>query len=266
MIPFLLLLQTVEPVANMPAPIDPKYEACLALIPATPQLAIDQANKWGEVDGGWKAASCLGLAYAQLSRWDPAAAAFEQAAIGAQSGGHKLEAGILWTQAGNAMLPANNADRALAYFDKAEATGALKGRPLGQMNMDRARAAVMKGDMVLARTAMDKTVELSPDDPLGWLLSATLARRMNDITRAHTDIEKAMDLSPDDASVFLEAGNIAMVAGYPVDAEEAWRRAMIVQPNSEAAAAAKNALTKNDMGVPVGNTPAPKPSEETQGR
>lgn len=260
----LILVQAVPEAPPTPK-LDPLYQACVDLVVSTPQLAVERANKWGAEGGGWMATSCLGLAYTQLGRWDPAARAFEQAAMGAENAGHKKEAAMSWVQAGNAMLAGNNGERALSYFDRAAASGEIKGAALGQLHMDRARAAVMKGDLPLARAALDKATELSPNDPLAWLLSATLARRMNDVARAKADIEKAMDISPDDASVMLEAGNIALIAGYPLDAQEAWRRAIIAQPNSPAAAQARKALAENGMGVPV-EKPAPAKVAEPEGR
>lgn len=261
----LLLLQAASGAAAPATELDPRYVACVDLVASTPQVAIERANKWGAEGGGWMAASCLGMAYAQLGRWGPAANSFEEAARGAESGGHKMEAAASWAQAGNALIVGNDAERALAAFDRAEKIGILKGVALGQLNIDRGRAAVMKGDLPLARKALDKAVELSPNDPLAWLLLATLARRTNDIPAAKFAIEKAMDIGADDASIMLEAGNIALVAGYPAEAEEAWQRAIIVQPTSEAAGQARKALADNGMGIPVAKSPAPA-NETPQGR
>ncbi|MGK3925289.1 hypothetical protein ABI066_16215, partial [Enterococcus faecium] len=76
-----------------------------------------------------------------------------------------------------------------------------------------ARALVALGDLPSARVDMDLAEKLEPKDPLIWLSSATLARRMRDIPRAKLDIIEAYKLSADDASVNLEIGNIAAASG-----------------------------------------------------
>jgi Flp pilus assembly protein TadD len=84
--------------------------------------------------------------------------------------------------------------------------------------------------------------ELVPQDPLGWLLSATLARRMGDLVQAKTDIAAAAKLAISDPAVALEAGNIAYEAGDLVNAKSNWERAIKFGPDSPAAKAATRYL------------------------
>src|SRR3569623_1684187 len=81
--------------------------------------------------------------------------------------------------------------------------------------LDRARALVAAGKLAPARTDLDAALDAAPKDPLAWLRSATLARRMSDLPRAQGDIARALALSADDASVQLEAGNIAATLSLP---------------------------------------------------
>ena len=93
-----------------------------------------------------------------------------------------------------------------------------------------------------ARADLDRALEHVPEDPLGWLLSATLARRMGDTKRAKKDIDEALRRSPDDASVQLEAGNVAVVMGDENSARAAWTRVIELAPGSRQADAARAAL------------------------
>jgi tetratricopeptide (TPR) repeat protein len=226
------------------APVSPeqtRFEACATLAETDPVRALDEASTWRISGGGLLARQCEGLAYVTQKRWIPAAAAFEAAAKEAdlKSDGR---AATLWVQAGNAALAGNDAKKALPYFDGALARGALQGDQLGEAHLDRARARAALGDMKGARADLDLATKHVPADPLGWLLSATLARKMNDLPRAQRDIEEAAKRSPDDASVALEAGNIAILSGRDDAARTAWQAAVKLAPESASGKAASEAL------------------------
>jgi Flp pilus assembly protein TadD len=93
---------------------------------------------------------------------------------------------------------------------------------------------------------MDKALVDGADDPLVWLLSATLARRMSDLPRAQKDIAQALRLASDDASVQLEAGNVAALAGDEAGAKAAWSAAVRLKPGSDIATHAQAALEQFD--------------------
>lgn len=220
-----------------------RFEECAALAQSDPKAAIAQADGWRIAGGGVPARHCLALAYAADERFVPAAVAFEQAARQAEIA-NDGRAANLWVQAGNARLAAKDAKAALAAFDAAITRGVLKAEALGEAHLDRARAKVALADNAGARADLDQALKLVPADPLAWLLSATLARRMNDLPRAQTDIAEATKRSPDDASVALEAGNIAILAGAPDAAKLAWQQAVKNQPGSAAARNAEVALAQ----------------------
>jgi tetratricopeptide (TPR) repeat protein len=226
------------------APVSPeqaRFDACAALAERDPVRALDEASTWRIAGGGLLARQCEGLAYVTQKRWIPAATAFEAAAKEAdlKSDGR---AATLWVQAGNAALAGNDPKKALPYFDGALARGALQGDQLGEAHLDRARARASLGDMKGARADLDLATKFVPADPLGWLLSATLARKMNDLPRAQRDIEEAAKRSPDDASVALEAGNIAILSGRDDAARTAWQAAVKLAPESPSGKAASESL------------------------
>ncbi|MFM9977739.1 MAG: hypothetical protein ACKVOP_06805, partial [Sphingomonadaceae bacterium] len=188
MIPALLLLAT-EPATI--APQQARFEACAALAEADPPRALDEAAAWRIAGGGVLARQCAGLAYVAQKRWAPAATAFEQAARDAESR-QDTRATVLWVQAGNAALAGGDAAAARRFLNAALARGALTGEQLGEAHLDRGRANAALGDLKAARADLDLALKHVPADPLGWLLSATLARRMNDLPRAQTDIAEAL--------------------------------------------------------------------------
>lgn len=229
-----LLLLAAEPT---------RFEACAMLAESNPVRAIDEASTWRIAGGGVLARQCEGLAYVTQKRWLPAATAFEAAAREADVNADG-RAAFLWVQAGNAALAGNDPAKASAYFDGALARGQLTGEALGEVHLDRARARAALGDMKGARADLDLATKHVPSDPLGWLLSATLARKMGDLSRAQADIEQAAKRSPDDASVALEAGNIAILSGRDDAARTAWEAAVKLSPDSPSGKAATESLAR----------------------
>lgn len=220
-----------------------RYERCLERATADPAAGVAEAGRWQLEGGGFLAAQCLGLAYAGEARWSAAAAAFEAAARGAEKA-HDERAADYWQQAGNAWLADGNGAKARAALDAGIAGGSLTGLALGEAHLDRARALVAAGDVAAARGDLDKALVEAGDDPLAWLLSATLARRGRDLARARTDIAQALALGGDDPAVNLEAGNIAAASGDAAGARRAWQQAARLRPGSVPAQAAVAALAQ----------------------
>ncbi len=245
MISLFLAAATPAPPVPQPSATEKRFDECVALVESDPAKAIALAGSWQIEGGGILARQCLGLGYAAQARWLPAMTAFEQAAQMAETQ-RDGRAGNLWVQAGNAALAAGNAGKARTAFDAAISGGSLKGAEAGEVHLDRARALVALGDVKAARADLDQSIKLVPADPLGWLLSATLARRMGDLTRAQTDIAEALKRSPDDAAVAYEAGNIAVLSGSTEAARTAWTAAVKNAPDSPAGKAAVQALRGMD--------------------
>jgi len=233
-----------------------RFEHCADTAVDAPEKAIEEANAWRIGGGDFLARQCLGLAYAQLERWPAASSAFEQGAREAEAT-NAVAAANLWVQSGNAALAAAQPARAQQALNAALASGLLTGEQRGEAHLDRARALVALGDNKGARADLDRALEFVPNDPLTWLLSATLARRMDDLDRAQADIGEAARRSPDDASVAYEAGVIAMQSGSTEAARVAWKGAIATQPGSAGAKAAEAALAQIDASEPAAPTPKP---------
>lgn len=251
-----LLLQTAAvPVAADPAAgADPRLGECLELASSDPVTAVVRANAWVSANGGAAAHQCLGLAEAGSGRWDRAEAAFVKAALMAQERGAADEAN-LWMQAGNAALADGQGATALTHLDRAVATGTLSGKALGEVELDRARALVSAGRADDAAAALSEATRLVPQDPLAWLLSATLARRSGDLDRAASDIGFAAALAPDEPAVLLEQGNIAALSGDDAAARTQWQRVTTAAPGSPQAETARAQIATLDAQADVTPTP-----------
>lgn len=228
----------------VPAKYAAPFQACLDQAIEAPDAGVAFAQKW-RIDGGsFYARHCMGFAYARAERWGPAIVAFEQAAEEAERSAEMAQSARLWAQAGNAALASGDPAKARQDFDAALARGLPDGLEKGEVHVDRARALVALGDTVAARESLDVALAQAPRDPLGWLLSATLARRSGEMALAQAHIARAVQLSPDDASVALEEGNIAVLTQHDDVARSAWQRAVRLAPTTAAGKAAADNLSR----------------------
>jgi tetratricopeptide (TPR) repeat protein len=243
------LLAAASPISSAPLPApapapsetESRFAACVALSDKNPAKAVEEATKWQVIGGGVPARQCLGIAFATQALWPSAMTAFVQAAEQAERD-RDGRAARLWVQAGNAALASGDAAKARGFLDIAIIGGQLKGPEAGEALLDRARTFNALKQTAAARADIDGALKLVPADPLAWLLSATLARRMGDLPRAVTDMSEAARLAPDDANVALEAGNIAVMQGNGAAAKTAWTAAAKLAPSSVAGKAALVAL------------------------
>jgi len=232
-----------------------KFQQCLDLAIEDPAAGVRFAQAWSVDGGSFPAGQCRGFAEARAEHWDVAAGAFEAAANEAQKAGSPVDSARLFAQAGNAALAGGEGEKARGYFDAALGHGLPDGLEKGEIYLDRARTLVAMGDMKGARTDIDLALKQAPDDPLGWLLSATLARRQQDLARARADIAEAKKRAPDDASIALEDGNIAILSDDEAGAKAAWQRVVTLSPQSDQAKAARESLAQLE-----GETPAAAPA------
>ncbi len=244
---------TAAPAAAPASVAAPTAESCAALVQAAPERAIEAANDWRLKGGGFRARQCLGLAFAKLERWAPAATAFEQAALEAETARDPARVDF-WVQSGNSWLAAGDAAKARKAFDAALAIPTLTAELRGEVHLDRARAAVVSNDLASARADIDQGLKLVPGDPFAWYLSSALAVREEKLARARSDIDKAVSLAPDDANVLLQAGTVAGVSGDVEAARSFYEKASRIAPASAAGKAAQAALAAN---VAAPETPKP---------
>ena len=230
------------------SPEDIRFDQCIDQAAEDSGRGLLDANKWQIEGGGYLARNCLGFAYAELQQWDKAIPEFVQSAEGAQAAGDD-RAAIFWSQAGNAALAKADYPLALDYLRAALNQGTLDGLLKGEIHLDMARAFVALDQYDQAKAQFAWVHEIVPEDPLGWLLSATLARRMGDLALAKSDIAVAARLVATDPAIALEAGNIAYEAGDVLSAKSNWEQAVKFGPDSEPAKAAARYLAQLVDGV-----------------
>lgn len=246
----------VQGASPVPQNDETLFRECTSLVKSDPEAALSRANEWRIGGGGLPARQCLGLAYAELGRWASAATAFENGAREAEKAQDPRQTDF-WVQSGNAWLAADDGAKARAAFNAALSTTHLTPELRGEVHLDRARAAVMLGELKAARADIDKGLELAARDPFAWYLSAGLAMREGNMARANADIAKAVELAPDDPQVLLYAGTVTGTSGDIASAQSYYRKAIALAPESEAGKAAKAALD-------AAANPAPPPEADPE--
>ena len=213
----------------IPPAIAERLSSCLASADLKVETGLANAAKWAGEGGGAYAAHCKGYALGKAGKFAEAAAAFESGAVLPNTDAPTQSR--LWSQAGNAALAGGDATRALADLNHALEKPLPAALSTGEIHLDRARARVATGDLKGARSDMDQALIMAPQDPLGWLLSATLARRMDDLPMARAHIEKAASLARNDGDIALEQGVIYALSGdRDAAAKAAFQRAQEVSP------------------------------------
>jgi tetratricopeptide (TPR) repeat protein len=220
-LPLLLQLAAVQP---LPTLDEVQFAECLTLASKDPVSAISSASLWAQEKGGYLARACHGFALASDFKFDLAVPMLTEAATLAEAKGDP-RAARFWAQVGNAAIAAGQPDVAVDALGKALASNALD-------NDERA-----DGEAALATAR-----QLAPENGAAWLLSATLARRLNKLPDALVFIQTAAALLPIDPAVALEAGNIAIAAGDDNTARTQWEQAIKIAPNSRQAVTARAQL------------------------
>lgn len=227
---------------------DDRLRACITEARSDPAAAILTASQWLEGLAGPATSApqqCLGFAYMGVLRWQAAEQAFT-AAREARGAGDRAERARIGTMAGNAALAGDRPADALSLFEQAQAdASAANDRALaGSISADRARAFVAMGQDLAGAQALAQARELATQDPAIWLLSATLARRMEDLASARGWIAIAAALDPANPAVGLEAGVIAVLGGSDEAARQSWQSVIDLAPQSPQADTARTYLAQ----------------------
>lgn len=247
--------------SDAPPPPRSRLAGCLAKAASDPDAAVETANGWLRETAGPAqvgAQLCLGTALSGTGAWAEAEAAFLAGRASAPEADHLARA-KLGAMAGNAALADGEATRALATLDAAAIEARSAANPLlgAEIGIDRARALVALHREGEAAAALADARAASPENALGWLLSATLSRRMSHLAEAQAQIETAARLAPTDPEIGLEAGVIAMLAGHEDAARKSWQSVLATAPDSDAGAHARAYLAQLD---PAAAMPASAPT------
>jgi tetratricopeptide (TPR) repeat protein len=237
-----ILLQATTPGSAQPLPTlnEVQFTECLDLARKDAPSAVTEASLWAQQNGGYLARACQGFAYASDFKFDLAVPILSEAAKGAEER-KDPRAARFWAQAGNAAIADDKPADALTALDSALIV-ATANTEKADIEVDRARALVALNRSDEAVTALASARQLGPENGTAWLLSATLARRLNKLPDALTYIQTAASLLPRDPAVALEAGNIAIEAGDEAAARKQWEQTIAIAPASRQASSAQKLL------------------------
>ena len=208
---------------------------------------------------------CLGLAAAELELWQDAWTAFQAAKNGSPVDDKRARARF-GTMAGNAALADGNTEHALWLLNYAveDARAAQSATLEALAAIDRARALVALERQEEGLASLESATQLEPQLSEGWLLKATLLRRLDRLVDAQAAIEKAVALAPLDSEIGLEAGVIAILSGREDAARQSWQSVIDTQPDSLATEKAKGYLEQiGPAQTPAQSIAGPEAAEET---
>jgi len=237
----------VAPAAPPPTTEESRLIVCKAKIRTDPEGAVADAEAWiaesQRPEAQRPGRLCLGMAQAAQLHWEAAEQTFTALAAETPLATGGEDAVAYRAMAGTAALAGGFPERAIVLLDEAVQGGsAIAREQLGGIQIDRGRALVTLGRSEEARAALDQAKQLAPDDAEGWLLSATLYRRLRDLAAAQKDIEHAAALDPVDPAIGLEAGVIAMLDGREPAARKSWNSVIAAAPQSPEAKIAQGYL------------------------
>ena len=130
------------------------------------------------------------------------------------------------------------------------ADGTIAGELMGEIASDHARALVGMDNMEQAAATLAQARVWAPQDGAIWLLSATLARRMDNLAAAQGFIETAALLDGANPAIALEAGLIAVLGGFDDAARASWQSVLATGAGTAEAAIAQDYLTQLDGAAP----------------
>lgn len=232
-------------------------QSCLDQIGEDPARAHTMAQiRRSETTGADRvlANHCLGTAASELGLWDDARRAF--IAAHDETPADETRARARFTMmAGNAALAGGDAAGAADLLGQAEdeARTAASAPLQALAAIDRARALVTLGQGDDALAALETATTLAPESSEGWLLKATLLRRLERLDEAQAAIETAARLAPTNPEIGLEAGVIAVLGQRDAAARQSWQSVIDLQPDSLAAATARDYLAQ--LGPPADAAP-----------
>lgn len=266
----------------------PRPSADLAQTPAEPsaasvwlaecldQIATDPARahtiaqiRRGETRGTDRilANHCLGTAASQLGLWNDARTAFVAAREETPPDEPRARARFA-AMAGNAALAGGDGEAAIDLLVLAESDASAAGAtPMQAIAViDRARALVMLDRSAEALDALFLATTLAPDRAEGWLLQATLLRRLDRLDEAQAAIERAVAAAPDPdgigPDIGLEAGLIAVLSGRDAAARQSWQSVIALAPDSPAARTAQEYLAQLPPADNTAATPQDQPPKD----
>ena len=225
-----------------------RFELCAGLAEGNPGRAIAVAQAWRIEGGGILARHCLAIAQFQAGDYTNALESFAAAARdAARAPDTRADAARLWLAGANAGLMAGRPAAVAVMVDEALALPPADGLA-AELMLLKAEALVDLGRESDALPVIEAALGRDAGVPNGWLLKATLARRLGRLAEAEAAVLEAARRTgtetPEMAEVQFEAGAIAQAQGKPELARAAWGAAANGDPQQPAVKAAAAALAR----------------------
>jgi tetratricopeptide (TPR) repeat protein len=202
LLPFALMQASV-------APVDTRYEQCLALVDSDAERAYEEGMAWAAEGNALNAYRCAALALIAQNRIDEGARRLESLAT-AMNPAETSARAELFSQAGNAWLLAEEPARARSAFTRAISTTAPTSAQMPDLLIDRARAYAMEGDYRLAEEDLSGALDQRPNDALALRLRASARMHQSSFQLAEADALSALRL----AATEQDRVDAALVLGH----------------------------------------------------
>ncbi len=225
------------------APAKPKvdpYTACMEKARTAPDEALKQAQALWKAGAKTPSRHCVATALLSMGRSAQAAKVLDDLVHDLKDA-PKDQVAELSAQAARAWLDAGNAAKAEAAFGRAIA---FSPKDAGLL-VERAIARGAAGRDWNALDDLNRAVELAPKDALARVLRGAAYRRVGAPDLALENLQAALRLAPNDADAWLELGLLHQSQGRKTEAEQAFNRAIALDPRGAAgrtAAAARARL------------------------
>lgn len=258
----------VAALASVPAQAVDRYDTCVRQTETMPEAGLAEAREWRDAGGGLSARHCVALALMALKKYTLAAQSLEQladdisladkAGRGRAVAGKILGSGIrveLLSQAGNAWLLADRADKAYSVFSDALADISAAAPMAVELRIDRARALAAQGDFKAAVEDLDRALEGAPGRAEILVYRASARRSLGLFEAALADADKALANEPGNIFALLERANIESATGDLEAAAADWRHVGDLAPGTPAAMAAAKSLEALEKAKTQGGAP-----------
>jgi tetratricopeptide (TPR) repeat protein len=241
--------EDAAPLGGMALPLPPvpprvasgqEYEQCLDLLENDPAGAAAFAEGWAAGQEG--AAHCLALSRIALGQPAEGAAALE--AMAGRSTAPTAVRAMLWGQAGQAWVMADEGERAYAAMTRAVG---LLGDDV-ELLIERAGVASGLERYEDALADLDQVLAREPGRVDAMTLRAAALRRLERMAAAEAEVARALALDPDFPEGLLERGILRQRKGDVEGARADWERAIEIDPDSPTADLAEQNLALLDAG------------------
>lgn len=180
------------------------YDTCLDLVSQEPETGFDYAQKWIQSAGQKTLAArhCQAVALSSMGRFDEAAVALSEVALGMEDAPKESRAEA-FAQVADAWMLAGNSKRARVAIDQALALD-----PIANYLLVRADIRASEQDWEGAREDASAVLVDLPTSPDALTLRATASRNLGHTQSALADAARAVDIAPHNLSALLERGRI----------------------------------------------------------